>query len=218
MSDTHDREDPIEESFDWLTILNSVSQMVWIMKPSGKIIWANQTHLNYFGGTFEELVINNKAWERIHPEDLEKTWGAVQEWRALNKEKNLEYRLKNKDGIYLWHLAQVSMIRQENNDPNSIKYFVGTITNIHEQVSNHGNFYSNTICDYFQKMVDEKAKLFEQQLKAVANHAPVVVWAMDVNGIFTQYIGKRKKKPNYVPKKRKINFLLFFPKATPWRF
>lgn len=40
-----------------------------------------------------------------------------------------------------------------------------------------------------QKLAEEKAKLLDDQLKTVMEHAPVMVYAIDMNGTFTLYTG-----------------------------
>lgn len=53
--------------------------MVWMMKPDGGITWVNKQYIRYFGDTYERLVVENKAWECIHPDDLDITLQAVKE-------------------------------------------------------------------------------------------------------------------------------------------
>ena len=39
-------------------------------------------------------------------------------------------------------------------------------------------------------MAEETAKKLDEQLKTVIEHAPVIVWAVDMDGIFTMYTGR----------------------------
>jgi PAS domain S-box-containing protein len=156
---------------DWISILDNLAEMVWIMTPEGHGIWVNKQYVRYFGGTYEEMVTQSKGWELVHPDDLPRTVEAVTEWQKHNLEKELHYRLKRHDGVYLWHLARCTLIKHDNS--NTVKYLIGTITNIHDQ-----------------KLAEEKAKLLDEQLKTVMEHAPVMVYAIDMNGTFTLYTGR----------------------------
>jgi PAS domain S-box-containing protein len=154
---------------DWISILDNLAEMVWIMTPEGHGIWVNKQYVRYFGGTYEEMVTQSKGWELDHPDDLPRTVEAVTEWQKHNLEKELHYRLKRHDGVYLWHLARCTLIKHDNS--NTVKYLIGTITNIHDQ-----------------KLAEEKAKLLDEQLKTVMEHAPVMVYAIDImeHSRFTQ--------------------------------
>jgi PAS domain S-box-containing protein len=76
--------------------------MVWVASVDGSVEYFNQRTLDYTGLLAEELSF--WGWLRvIHPEDAplaEETWK-----RALQKGDmyTLEYRIRRKDGIYLWH-------------------------------------------------------------------------------------------------------------------
>ena len=76
--------------------------MVWVACADGSIEYFNQRTLDYTGVRAEEL----RFWgwlKFIHPED---TSLAEETWRqALSKGAPYagEYRIRRKDGIYLWH-------------------------------------------------------------------------------------------------------------------
>ncbi len=131
MSASCDAINGIPADLEFLEILNHLAEMVWVMRPDGDIQWVNKTYLDYFGGSFQEIVVDNGAWERIHPEDIPATLNLVKDWREGRKTE-LHYRLKRYDGEYRWFLARCTIVRKD--DAETIKYFIGTITDIHEQV------------------------------------------------------------------------------------
>src|SRR6266550_4476596 len=91
------RED--ETSFD--LIVNSIPVPVAVTSPSGEVEALNQSTLEYFGKTFEEL----KGWKSsdvVHPDDLQRTVAAQLEAHQAGTSYNIESRHRRADGTYRW--------------------------------------------------------------------------------------------------------------------
>src|SRR5438132_13285498 len=88
-----------ETSFD--LIVNSIPVPVAVTSPSGEVEALNQSTLEYFGKTFEEL----KGWKAsdvVHPDDLQHTIATQQRAHETGSAYNVESRHRRADGIYRW--------------------------------------------------------------------------------------------------------------------
>lgn len=112
-------------------MLNAIPQQVWTASPDGALNYVNQVVCDDFGYNTEEIVGN--GWQAfIHPDDLQ---NCLDKWiRALESgtEYVVEFRLKFKDGNYVWHLAR-AIPYAENKE---ISLWLGTNTNIDLQKTN----------------------------------------------------------------------------------
>lgn len=108
---------------------NDVPLMIWMTDISGACTYVNKKWLDYTGQTFEEGL--QSGWmEAIHPEDREETERIF--WEAIGHGKKFEltYRLRDKDGVYHWHMdAGMPRFDQQGN----LEGFTGAVVNIHER-------------------------------------------------------------------------------------
>ncbi|MDB5287786.1 MAG: hypothetical protein JWR05_2735 [Mucilaginibacter sp.] len=101
---------------------------LWTAKPTGEIEYVNKQFLDFFGLSLQDLT-GSKWLEMIHPDDRE---GCLTKWAQSLNTKELyqyEFRVKDKNGNYKWHLARALPFM---NDSNIVKWF-GTNTDIDEQ-------------------------------------------------------------------------------------
>ena len=104
----------------------SIPHMVWVACADGSIEYFNQRTLDYTGAHTEEL----RFWgwlKLIHPADMslaEQTWK-----QALPKGAPYvgEYRIRRRDGIYLWHQVRATPVSDANG---RIGKWVGTWSDI----------------------------------------------------------------------------------------
>jgi len=88
-----------EESFR--LILHSIPGLVHTLTPAGEVEFVNQTNLDYFGKTLEEL----KRWassDVFHPDDLPR---AIHSWKRTletGQPDEIECRFRRADGVYRW--------------------------------------------------------------------------------------------------------------------
>jgi PAS domain S-box-containing protein len=112
-------------------MLNAIPQQVWTASPDGALNYVNQVVCEDFGYNTEEIV--GHGWQAfIHPDDLQ---NCLNKWiRALETgtEYVVEFRLKFKDGNYVWHLAR-AIPYAENRE---VSLWLGTNTNIDLQKMN----------------------------------------------------------------------------------
>ncbi|WP_179415420.1 ATP-binding protein [Mucilaginibacter sp. E4BP6] len=112
-------------------MLNAIPQQVWTATADGALDYVNQVVCDDFGYNTEEIV--GHGWQAfIHPDDLE---NCLKKWlKALEtgNEYVVEFRLKFKDGNYVWHLARAVPFAENK----EILLWLGTNTNIDLQKMN----------------------------------------------------------------------------------
>lgn len=90
-----------------LNIMNEfipVGIMGGYVEPDFPLYFINDSLLNLLGYTYEELIseTNEKISSIIHPDDLKNVYNIIRESFDSGNHYNTEYRLKKKDGEYLW--------------------------------------------------------------------------------------------------------------------
>ncbi len=100
-----------------------------------KNIFCNREIGELLGYTEEEITILQPSLknELIHPEDINKLADYFEEVKKLkdNNVLELEYRFKNKKGIYTWFLTRNTVFLRTRTG--SVRQFMGTIVNIHRR-------------------------------------------------------------------------------------
>lgn len=122
-------EEKLRQSERYLNELaNAMSQLVWISRPDGKVVYFNDRILEYKG--MEKLDDGTWNWQGlIHPDDLAST---VQDWNIAMANGSIfakEHRLQMKEATYRWHLSRI--IPYEDEDEHISKW-IGTATDIDE--------------------------------------------------------------------------------------
>jgi len=101
---------------------------LWTAKTSGELDYVNKQTINFFGLPME-AVIGEKWMDNVHPDDRP---GCIAAWTAALQNGTLyqyEFRLRDKNGEYKWHLARALPFI---NDGEIVRWF-GTNTDIDEQ-------------------------------------------------------------------------------------
>jgi PAS domain S-box-containing protein len=112
-------------------IIEAIPQIAWTNMPDGKVVYFNQRWYEYTGITEEESL--KDGWQStLHPDDLPRTldyWNfSLQNGEAFES----QYRIKRyNDNEYRWHLVRATPLC---NDAGDIELWVGTCTDIHEQI------------------------------------------------------------------------------------
>jgi len=82
-------------------MVDSIPVPVAVTTPTGEVEALNQSTLDYFGKTFDEL----KGWKAsdvVHPDDLERTIATQLEAHTAGNSYNVESRHRRADGTYRW--------------------------------------------------------------------------------------------------------------------
>ncbi|MDQ3142729.1 MAG: PAS domain-containing protein [Bacteroidota bacterium] len=152
----------IEESEYFLqNILEGLPQLAWRSQPDGKHIYFNKRWYAYTGQTEEEAM--NEGWANaLHAEDRERAFPLWKKTLEKKRALEVEYRLKSKDGYYLWFLARAEPFFDAENN---VIAFIGTCTDIHEQ-----------------KQAEEAERRARKHFHFIADAMPQKVWTADSDG------------------------------------
>jgi diguanylate cyclase (GGDEF)-like protein/PAS domain S-box-containing protein/hemerythrin-like metal-binding protein len=99
---------------------------------NGEFIEVNDAWCSMFGYSREEALSQHLSWQKItHPEDLDPNSTPVKKLLAgETREFKVEKRYVRKDGKILWGVLQVTLVRDENGEP---EYFISAIQDITER-------------------------------------------------------------------------------------
>ena len=115
-----------EAQFRFMT--DVLPQQIWTTTPDGMLDYVNKQITDFFGKTAEDY-IGGELSESIHPEDLKH---CIETWQISLSTGNpyqLEMRIRNAEGNYVWHLVRAVPYFSENK---IVKWF-GTNTDIEDQ-------------------------------------------------------------------------------------
>lgn len=114
------------KQFEFVTDFMPVQ--LWKARTTGELDYVNRQTLNFFGLPMDEIIGEN--WiNNVHPDDQP---GCVAAWTEALQTGNLyqyEFRLRDKNGDYKWHLARALPFML---DGDIVRWF-GTNTDIDEQ-------------------------------------------------------------------------------------
>ncbi len=110
-------------------IADAIPHKMWTSGPDGVATYYNKGWMEYLQeDEIEKLRV--KAWESIHPEELESVKLAWNKTVEHGLDMEIEQRLRRYDGVYQWHLTRVCACKDEKGQ---VAMYVGSSTNIHEQ-------------------------------------------------------------------------------------
>jgi len=93
---------------------DAVASYIYVLRPDGAALYANQTVLDYTGLTLEDVQREDQRTRVFHPEDLERLREERQEGFARGKPFELEQRALGKDGNYRWFLVRFNPLRDDH--------------------------------------------------------------------------------------------------------
>lgn len=110
-------------------ILDTLPQMVWSTTPEGMADFFNLQWYEFTGVSAGDT--NGDRWmEVVHPQDRER---AAEAWRvaiAAGETYEVEYRMRHRDGEYLWMLARARPLHDESG---RVARWFGTCTDVDKQ-------------------------------------------------------------------------------------
>jgi formate hydrogenlyase transcriptional activator len=111
-------------------IVDAIPQLVAVLTPDGRNIYANQALMEYTGLTREEVMANDLRGRIFHPEDIERLRGERQQALARGVPFQNESRARRKDGQYRWFLFQYNPFQDQRGEV--IRWYV-TATDIEDR-------------------------------------------------------------------------------------
>ncbi len=110
-------------------LMEALPQFVWTSDADGRRDWVNHAFAEFGGADVKDLL--GDGWIRyVHPEDRDLALTRLQADRQMRRMSQVEIRLRQKDGKYLWFLKQA--IPQFGADGN-VEKWTGSFTNISER-------------------------------------------------------------------------------------
>ena len=85
---------------------DAVASYIFVLRPDGTALYANQTLLDYTGLSLEDVQREDQRARIFHPEDVERLREERHESLARGKPFELEQRAVGKDGSYRWFLVR----------------------------------------------------------------------------------------------------------------
>ena len=100
-------------------ISDNAADMIAVVDMDGKRIYNSLSYQKVLGYSSEELQASS-AFEQIHPDDRERVKKAAEEARRTGIGKTLEYRLRHKNGAWLFLESTSSVIRDAKGEPEKL--------------------------------------------------------------------------------------------------
>jgi PAS domain S-box-containing protein len=126
---------------------DAIASYIYVLRPDGTALYANQTVLDYVGLTLEDVQKEDQRARVFHPEDVERLREERHEALARGEPFELEQRALGKDGNYRWFLVRYNALRD---DQGYIIRWYATATDIEDRKQTE------------ERMRDENVALREQ--------------------------------------------------------
>jgi PAS domain S-box-containing protein len=92
---------------------DAIATYIYVLRPDGTALYANQTALDYTGLTLEDVQREDHRANVFHPEDVEKLREERHEALARGEPFVNEQRALGKDGKYRWFLIRYNPLRDD---------------------------------------------------------------------------------------------------------
>jgi PAS domain S-box-containing protein len=92
---------------------DAIASFIYVFRPDGTAIYANQVVLDYTGLTLEDVQKEDFPARIFHPEDVERLLEKRHEALARGKPFELEKRWLGKNGKYRWFLVRYNPLRDD---------------------------------------------------------------------------------------------------------
>jgi PAS domain S-box-containing protein len=135
---------------------DAIATFIYVLRPDGTALYANQTVLDYIGLTLEDVQREDHLARVFHPEDVERLREERHEALARGTPFELEQRALGKDGKYRWFLLRYNPLRD---DQGHIIRWYATGTDIEDLKQTEERLRDENVA--LQEEID-KASMFEE--------------------------------------------------------
>ena len=160
------------------SLVTATAQVIWITGPQGNVEEDIPSWRRFTGQSYEE-VLGYKWVEALHPDDRQKT---LEAWEKSVKNREIfmhVYRVRRYDGQYFYFSVRgVPFMDKQGN----IIEWIGSGTDITEQ-----------------KLAEEALRKNEEQYRLLAENSLDIIWAMNIDFIFTYVNPAIEKNTGYTP-------------------
>jgi formate hydrogenlyase transcriptional activator len=165
-----------ESEEEFRTTTDAIRQVIVVLSPEGKTLYANRVALEESGLTREEINAKGFLTATFHPDDVDSLGAQRQEGLLRGVPFELEMRARQKDGNYRWKLVQYNPLKDESG---KIIRWYGTSTDIDNQKKTEERLHSENLVlreeidrsSMFGEIVGS-SKPIRQLLKQVEKVAP----------------------------------------------
>lgn len=141
-------------------------------------IWGSPRYAAILGFAAEEIELHiGEMRQRIHPEDAGAVNDALSHHFATGEPFAAEYRIRCKDGSYVWHYARGESVFGAMG---KAKRFVGVVTDVTQR-----------------KIWEHELAESERRFRDIADSTPVIIWLLApegecvyINRAFTEFTGR----------------------------
>ena len=151
----------IERTRDFAGLADAIPHMIWSALPDGKIVYINRKWSDYVG---REVSVEERLTDLFHPEERDHAQGVWRSSLAAGQPFTTQRRILNAAGEYRWHIVRCT----PTFDNGVLVKWFGTCTDQHDQ-----------------KMSENQLKQIQSKLDTVLASAPIILWAIDKDGVVT---------------------------------
>lgn len=140
---------------------------IWDWNPKSGEVYFSPRYYTMLGYAPNEFPASFPNWaDRVHPEDIARCRRILREHFERKKSRfEMEFRMRTKDGDWRWILARGNVV--ETDGQGEAVRMAGTHVDITQR-----------------KQVENALRESRQRLQTVIAHAPLILWAIDRDGVF----------------------------------
>jgi formate hydrogenlyase transcriptional activator len=94
-------------------ITDAIPHNIVVIRPDGTRLYANRSFLEYTGVKADDVQAKGLYAQKVHPDDLERSYKRRQTGLERGEPFDSEYRLLGKDGRYRWFLVRYNPLRDQ---------------------------------------------------------------------------------------------------------